>query len=102
LIFREIAMLLHHETTRLSSEGAVQLPDHIRDAHHWLAGMEFLVEETPEGVLLKPLVADTREHTRIEDVAGCLKSRRGHVVSLEEMEEGIAAEARERHARGRY
>jgi prevent-host-death family protein len=25
------------------------------------------------------------EHTRIEDVAGCLKSRRGHVVSLEEM-----------------
>jgi hypothetical protein len=63
----------------------VQLPDRIRAAHHWQVGTEFLVEETPEGVLLKPLVADTREHNRIEDVAGCLKSCREHVVSLAEM-----------------
>jgi AbrB family looped-hinge helix DNA binding protein len=89
------------ETTRLSSKGQVVLPSGIRKAHHWEAGTEFEVRETPEGVLLKPLAAAARKHSRIEDVAGCLKPRRSR-ASLKEMEAAIAAEVRERHARGRY
>jgi AbrB family looped-hinge helix DNA binding protein len=93
-------MPIRHETTRLSSKGQVVLPSGIRHARHWQAGTEFCVEETPEGILLKP-IATPCEHSRIEEVAGCLKPRRPR-VSLKEMETAIADEARERHARGRY
>jgi AbrB family looped-hinge helix DNA binding protein len=93
-------MLIPHETTRMSSKGQIVLPSGIRRARHWLAGTEFCVEETPEGVLLKP-VAAASEHSRIEDVAGCLKPRRSR-VSLKEMEAAIADEVQKRHARGRY
>jgi AbrB family looped-hinge helix DNA binding protein len=92
-------MLVQAETTRLSSKGQVVLPSSFRRAHNWRAGTVFAVEETAEGVLLKPL-ADAG-HTRIEDVAGCLKPRRPP-VSVEEMDEAIARETAERHARGRY
>ena len=30
------------ETTRLSSKGQVIIPKTLRDAHHWLAGQEFI------------------------------------------------------------
>ena len=93
-------MSIHHETTRMSSKGQVVLPSGIRHARHWQAGMEFCVEETPEGVLLKP-VAAASEHSRIEEVAGCLKPRRPR-VSLKEMNAAIVDTVRERHARGRY
>lgn len=93
-------MPLPHETTRMSSKGQVVLPSGIRHARQWRVGTEFLVEETPEGVLLKP-VASVSEHSRIEEVAGCLKPRRPR-VGLQEMATAIADEARERHARGRY
>jgi AbrB family looped-hinge helix DNA binding protein len=42
------------ETTRLSSKGQVILPKSIRDAHRWQPGTEFMVEDTAEGVLLRP------------------------------------------------
>jgi bifunctional DNA-binding transcriptional regulator/antitoxin component of YhaV-PrlF toxin-antitoxin module len=99
--FTEIVMPVRHETTRLSGKGEVALPSSIRHARHWRAGMEFLVEETPEGVLLKPLAAGACEPSRIKDVAGCLEPRRPR-ASLEEMDAAIAAEVRERYARGRY
>jgi AbrB family looped-hinge helix DNA binding protein len=91
-------MLSRPETTRLSSKGQVVLPSSIRHARHWKAGAEFIVQETPEGVLLKPLVGS--EHTRIEDVAGCLKATRR--VSQAEMDAAVVQEARKRYARGRY
>lgn len=87
------------ETTRLSSKGQVVLPSSIRTAHRWEAGTEFLVEETPQGILLRP-VARAQE-TRIEDVAGCLKPRRPR-VSQAEMDAVVTQEAMKRHARGRY
>lgn len=86
------------ETTRLSSKGQIVLPSAIRNARQWKAGAEFQVQETPEGILLKPL--EPREHSRIEDVAGCLKAKRR--VSLAEMDAAVAREAKARHARGRY
>ncbi|MFT4243210.1 MAG: AbrB/MazE/SpoVT family DNA-binding domain-containing protein [Acidovorax sp.] len=87
------------ETTRLSSKGQVVLPGSIRHAHRWQPGTEFVVEDTAEGILLKP-VASARA-TSIDEVAGCLKPR-GPRVGLDEIDAAIAREAQARHARGRY
>jgi AbrB family looped-hinge helix DNA binding protein len=87
------------ETTKLSSKGQIILPKSVRDAHAWQAGMEFIVEDTPEGVLLRP--RKPLAPKRLEDVAGSLKYE-GAPKKLEEMERAIAEEINERHARGRY
>ncbi|SHF08178.1 looped-hinge helix DNA binding domain-containing protein, AbrB family [Lampropedia hyalina DSM 16112] len=94
-------MPIRPEVTRLSSKGQIVLPGAIRHARQWEAGTEFLVQETPEGVLLKPIAKPGQGTARIEDVAGCLKPRRAQ-VSLDEMNAAIATEAAKRHARGRY
>ena len=64
--------------TVVSTKGQVILPKSIRQHRHWAAGTRLVVEETPEGVLLKaaPLFAATRP----EDA-------------------GIVTEAKRRHAR---
>lgn len=87
------------ETTRLSSKGQVILPKSVREAHHWQPGMEFIIEDTSDGVILRP--AKPFKATRLEDVAGCLKYA-GPAKTLEEMEAAIETEVKERHARGRY
>ena len=56
--------------TRMSSKGQVVIPRTIRAARAWAPGLEFEVEETPDGLLLRPVPA-FRE-TRIEDVIGCV------------------------------
>lgn len=94
-------MPIRIETTRLSSKGQIVLPGSIRHARQWQPGTEFVVEETPDGVLLRPVVPQGQEASRIEDVAACLKPRRAR-VSLDEMNAAVAAEAVKRHARGRY
>jgi len=87
------------ETTRLSTKGQVILPKSVRDARAWLPGTRFAVEETPEGVLLRPL-RRFRE-TRLEDVVGCLKYT-GTPATVEEMDQGIALQIKKRHDSGRY
>ena len=87
------------ETTRLSTKGQVILPKSVRDAHHWEAGTEFVVENLAEGVLLRPLKPFAP--SRLEDVAGCLRYT-GKAKTLAQMEAAIGAEVRRRHARGRY
>lgn len=86
-------------TTTLSTKGQVILPIELRRRRHWDAGTRLVVEDTPEGVLLKP--APLFQPTRPEDVFGCLPHK-GPPRTLEEMNEGIAAEVRRRHDRGRY
>jgi AbrB family looped-hinge helix DNA binding protein len=86
-------------TTTVSTKGQVILPAAIRKRRQWTAGTRLSVEETPEGVLLRPTRAFP--HTTEEQVFGCLNYS-GQPKSLEEMQAGIAAEARRRHARGRY
>lgn len=83
-------------TTRVSTKGRVTLPKAIRQQRRWEPGTHLVVEDTSDGVLLKvaPLFAPTRP----EDVYGSLP-RRGDPKSLEEMEAGIVAEAKRRHAR---
>ena len=82
-------------TTTVSTKGQVILPKAIRQVLHWEAGMRLVVENTPEGVLLKPVPAFTE--TRPEDVFGCLESV-GAPKSLAEMEAGVLTEAKRRHA----
>jgi len=87
------------ETTKLSSKGQIILPKAVREAHRWQPGTEFTVEDTGDGILLRP--ARTVAPTRIEDVAGRLRVD-GPVRTLEEMETAIDAEMKERRDRGRY
>jgi AbrB family looped-hinge helix DNA binding protein len=87
-------------TTTVSTKGQVILPKAIREQRHWPAGTELVVEDTPEGVLLKakPAFAPTRP----KDVFGSLPFK-GSAKTLADMEAGIAAdEAKRRHARNRY
>jgi AbrB family looped-hinge helix DNA binding protein len=86
------------EITKMSTKGQVVLPKAIREARHWNAGTEFVVEETPGGVLLRPLGVPA---TRFEDVAGCLRYA-GRPKTLKEMEDAISTELKERRDRGRY
>ena len=87
------------ETTKLSAKGQVILPKAIRDAHGWQAGTEFVVEDTSEGVLLRP--RRFLKPTLLDDVAGSLEYR-GPVRSLTEMEDAVSEELEARRGRGRY
>lgn len=87
------------EKVRLSSKGQVILPKSVRSARGWQPGMEFVVEEVAEGVLLKPL--KPFESTRLEDIIGCA-GYKGPAKTLEEMEQAIEQGVKERHARSGY
>ena len=86
-------------TTIVSTKGQVILPKTIRQQRQWDAGTRLIVEDTPEGVLLKP--APVFAPTRPKDVFGSLPYA-GRPKTLDEMEAGFAAEAKRRHARHRY
>jgi AbrB family looped-hinge helix DNA binding protein len=61
------------ETTRLSSKGQVIIPKTLRTTHHWEAGLELVVIDTGEGILLKPKTPFAT--TEIKNVAGMLKTK---------------------------
>ncbi len=84
-------------TTTVSTKGQVILPKAIRRALRWEAGTRLTVENTPEGVLLKP--EPVFAETRLEEVFGCL-AYQGTPKTLEEMDAGVLAEAKRRHAGG--
>jgi AbrB family looped-hinge helix DNA binding protein len=86
-------------TTTVSTKGQVILPKVIRRRRHWDTGTRLTVEDTPDGVLLKP--APLFAPTNPKDVFGSLRYS-GPPKTLEEMDAGIAAEAKRRHARHRY
>ena len=85
------------KTTKLSSKGQVVLPSRIRSAHHWQPGVEFSVEDTPDGVLLRPL--KPFKPTRLEEVFGCA-GYTGPAKTIEEMDAGIAAGIEAHDGRG--
>ena len=84
------------ETTKLSSKGQVILPASIRTAKQWHAGVEFAVESTTDGVLLKPL----RPHatTMLTEVIGCT-GYKGAARSMADMAAAITDELKARRAR---
>ena len=85
------------ETTRLSSKGQIILPVSIRVANQWQAGVEFAVENTAEGLLLRPIKPGAT--TKLHEVIGCA-GYTGKAHSVEEMDAAISAEVKSRHARG--
>ena len=74
-------------TTKLSSKGQVILPKHIRNAHKWSPGVEFMIEDTPEGILLRPL--KPFKPTRLKEVIGCT-GYTGPARTIEQMDAAIA------------
>lgn len=80
-------------TTTISTKGQVILPKAIRDQRRWSAGTKLTVEDTPEGVLLK--AGPVFPETSIDAVAGSLK-RPGRALTLKEMDDAIAREAKRR------
>ena len=84
-------------TTTVSTKGRIVLPKAVRAPLRWGAGTRLVVENTPDGVLLKsaPVFAETRP----EEVFGRF-ARGGEPRSLAEMEAGVLAEAKRRHAGG--
>jgi AbrB family looped-hinge helix DNA binding protein len=80
-------------TTVVSTKGQVILPKAVRDHHKWSPGTRLIVDETPEGVLLRaePLFPATT----IAEVRGSLKYD-GPPLTIEQMDEGVLAEARRR------
>ncbi|HEY3908354.1 MAG TPA: AbrB/MazE/SpoVT family DNA-binding domain-containing protein [Stellaceae bacterium] len=86
-------------TTTVSTKGQVILPKAIRQRKNWEPGTRLVVEDTPDGVLLKP--APVFAPTRPEEVAGML-AYRGRPKTIEEMDAAITAGVKRRRARGRY
>ena len=87
------------EITRLSTKGQIILPKSIRDSRAWAPGTEFTVEETGDGILLRP--AGRFPATDLGDVAGCLRYK-GKAKTPAQMRAAIGREVMRRHDRGRY
>jgi bifunctional DNA-binding transcriptional regulator/antitoxin component of YhaV-PrlF toxin-antitoxin module len=87
-------------TSRLSAKGQIVLPKEILESHAWKAGMEFLVEDTVVGVLLRP-AAKPFPPTTLDEVVGIARYK-GKPKTLAEMDAAIGREVMRRHERGRY
>lgn len=81
------------QATRLSTKGQLIIPKEIRERHGWTAGIELLVEDRGDSVVLRR--ADDLPETTLDDLVGCA-GYKGPTRSLEEMEAAIARGARER------
>lgn len=73
------------ETTKLSSQGQVTLPQSLRE--HWEDGQELIIINIGDGILLKP--KKIFSETRLDEVAGCLNYQ-GEVKTIEEMDQAVA------------
>lgn len=80
-------------TTVMSTKGQVILPKAIRDLRQWVAGTQLIVENTADGVLLKP--ATIFPETDLKDVFGALRYS-GAALSVAAMDAAIASEAKRR------
>jgi AbrB family looped-hinge helix DNA binding protein len=78
--------------TRLSNKGQVVIPKQVRTAHGWEAGIEFVVEDTGDGIKLRPI--KPYSETTIQEVLGSVNYQ-GSRKSLKDMEAAIAKGARE-------
>lgn len=86
-------------TSRLSTKGQLILPKEIRAARAWGPGTEFTIEESADGILLRP--SGRFPATSLDEVAGCLKYK-GKPKTLAQMDSAIGHQVTRRHDRGRY
>ncbi len=88
------------QTTLLSSKGQIIIPKALRDARHWHAGMRLEVQETSEGLLLKPVVA--YQKTPLAQGLAAIRQRiayQGPTVSIDDMNAAVLSEAARKHPR---
>lgn len=78
---------IYMETTKLSAEGKVLIPQSLREAQQWKSGQELIAVNLGDGILLKP--KKPFSETSLHDVAGCLKYQ-GLPKTLEDIENTIA------------
>ena len=78
--------------TRLSTKGQLIIPKDVRERHGWTPGMELIVEDHGDSVVLRR--AGDLPETTLEDIVGCA-GYTGPARSLEEMDAAIARGARE-------
>ena len=85
-------------TTKLSSKGQIVIPKSLRDARGWKAGTEFTVQETPQGLILRPKkpFAETTLEAALDYFKGNYK---GPPHSIEEMKAAIGREVVRRYKR---
>ena len=83
------------QTTLLSSKGQIIIPKALRDARHWRAGTRLQVQETSEGLLLKPIAGNEQEVPLAEGLAAIRKhiAYQGAAVSVDAMHAAILQEA---------
>jgi AbrB family looped-hinge helix DNA binding protein len=86
------------ETTRLSTKGRIILPKAVRTSRAWGPGTEFTIEETGDGILLRP--AATFPETELDDVAGCLRSKRQSTLARTLAQMDVGTDGRCHHTRG--
>lgn len=79
------------ETTKLSSKGQVIIPKTVRSSHHWEPGLELIVIDMGDGILLKPKAPFPS--STLADVAGMLKGR-VQPKTDEEIQSAIASATR--------
>ena len=78
------------ETTKLSSQGQVTIPQGLRKHYHWQDGQEFMIINCGDGILLKPKKTfQYFPETKLDEVAGCLKYR-GKAKTIQDMDRAIA------------
>ncbi len=82
---------MNKPVTHLSTKGQVIVPKDIRVRRNWKSGMRLIVEETAEGVLLKP--ERLFPPTTLDEVAGSLKHLVKRPLSVEEMDAAVTEEA---------
>ena len=70
------------DTVKLTDQGQVPIPRHIREALHWESGARLTIETTAGGILLKPISSEKK--LRLEDLRGFLKHS-GPRISTEEL-----------------
>ena len=83
-------------TTTVSTKGQVILPKAVREGRNWTSGTRLVVEDTPEGVLLRP--APAFPQTTSDEVFGMLTAQ-GPAKSVEDMDAAVLAQAARRHGR---
>lgn len=87
------------ETTRLSSKGQIIVPQSIREAYRWEPGMDFIVTELENAILLTPV--KSFEKSTVQELLGCV-GYKGKKKTLQQMEEGIKQGAKEHGSRDRH
>ena len=77
-------------TTKLSTKGQVVIPEAVRRQHCWRPGLTFSIEESGDGILLRP----ERAGNGLRDLVG-IAEYTGPKRSLADMEAAIAKGAAE-------